>query len=964
MTAVDAAAAAATGSFRRQARLLRYAKPHWRGLAVLVATMVANIGLDLLRPWPLKLLVDNVLGDHRVPSLLRSLPGVDGRHGLLLWVVLGTLLIFLLGTVTHMIYTYASLRLGQRMTWSLAADLFAHLQRLSVLFHTRRPVGDLLSRVTGDSWCVNTLVADALVPALRSLITLVAMFVVMWNLQPTLTLLALGVAPFFVIVIKVLGGPLKDRSREQLDLEGSMMSIVEQSLSAVPAVQAFSREEHEVRRFRSFADRTTIAYVRATVAGLWFELFAGLVTTLGTAAVIYVGADLALRGELTTGTIIVFISYLSSLYDPLDAITHTTQTVQGAAAEADRVSEILETEPAIRDRRHAREAKVTGPIRYEHVTFGYEPGRPVLQDVTLEATPGDVVAIVGATGAGKTTLMNLLLRFFDPWSGRITIDGVDLRDMRHRSLRRQIAMVLQDPFIFPLTIAENIAYGRPDASRAHVERAARAAGAHDFITRLPDGYDAVVGERGATLSGGEKQRLSIARAFLKDSPVLILDEPTASLDAHTEAALLQALDRLMAGRISFVIAHRLSTIRAATRILVLDHGRIAESGTHDELLEADGLYASLYRRQLDLADHDAARERRTPPSAGSLGARRSLRIAQLAPVAMPVRPGEGDSIEQLVALLTDELVRRGHDVTLYATGDSVTSARLRSVRRTGYHEDAELWDWQFSEMLHAALPFEHAADHDLIHAHDYHFALPFAGAVDVPLIETPHVESAPAVVEAYRRLPHVHVAAVSEHQRRALGGGANISVVQHGIDVEAFPFAARGGDYLLFLGRMLPNKGPLEAIRIAEAAGMPLVLAGRTVEGAELDLDPWLDGDRIRYVGHVDHGERNRLLAGAAALVFPAVYPEPFGLVLVEAMACGTPVVATATGAVREIVEDGVTGLTAPTWEGLVPLVARAAALDRGAVRREAERRYDFRRMVDDYEELYHRVLDSRAARR
>ena len=595
----------ATGSFRRQARLLRYAKPHWRGLLILIATMLANIALDLLRPWPIKLVVDNVLGDHAIPGVLKVLPGVDGKHGLLVWVAIGTILIFLLGTLTQMIYTYNSLLLGQRMTWSLATDLFAHLQRLSVLFHHRRPVGDLISRVTGDCWCVNTLVADALVPAFQALVTLVAMFVVMWNLQPTLTLLALGITPFFLIVIKVLGGPIKDRNREQRDLEGMMMNVVEQSLSAMPAVQAFTREEHEVRRFRAYADRTVVAYVRSTVAGLWFELFAGLVTTVGTAGVIYVGADLALKGELTTGTIIVFLSYLGSLYDPLDSITHTTQTVQGAAAEADRVSELLELEPDIQDRPHAREAKVTGPIRYDRVSFGYEPGREVLHEVDFVAEPGETIAIVGPTGAGKTTMMNLLVRFFDPTSGRITIDGVDLRDMRHQSLRRQVAMVLQDPFIFPVTIADNIAYGRPDAARADIERAARAANAHDFVSRLPEGYDTLIGERGATLSGGEKQRLSIARAFLKDAPVLVLDEPTSALDARTEGALLDALERLMEGRISFVIAHRLSTIRRASRILVVDGGRIVEHGTHAELLANHGLYASLYNRQMDIADHDA-----------------------------------------------------------------------------------------------------------------------------------------------------------------------------------------------------------------------------------------------------------------------------------------------------------------------------------------------------------------------
>ncbi len=606
MSAAAIEPAPGIASWRRQLRLLRYAKPHWKGLAVLIATMLVNIGLDLLRPWPLKLVIDNVLGDEPIPGVLKALPGVDGPHGLLLWVAIATILIFLLGTATQMAYTYCSLLVGQRMTFSLATDLFAHLQRLSVLFHTRRQVGDLIARVTGDSWCVNTMVTDAIVPAVQALVTLIAMFAVMWQLQPTLTLLALGVAPFFIIVIKVLGGPIKDRSREQRDLEGSMMSVVEQSLSSVPAIQAFTREAHEVRRFRSYADRTVVAYVRATVAGLWFELFAGLITTIGTAGVIYVGADLALRGELTPGTIIVFLSYLSSLYEPLDSITQTAPTIQAAAAEADRVSEILETEPAITDRRGAKDAKVTGPIRFDSVTFGYEPGRPVLHDISFEARPGDTVAIVGPTGAGKTTMMNLLIRFFDPWEGAVTIDGVDVRDVRHESLRRQIGMVLQDPFIFPVTVAENIAYGRPDASGADIEAAAKAANADVFIGRLPAGYDTVVGERGATLSGGEKQRLSIARAFLKDAPVLVLDEPTSALDARTEGALLEALERLMRDRISFVVAHRLSTIRAATRILVLDEGRIVESGSHEELLETGGLYSALYRRQMDLADHDGS----------------------------------------------------------------------------------------------------------------------------------------------------------------------------------------------------------------------------------------------------------------------------------------------------------------------------------------------------------------------
>jgi ATP-binding cassette subfamily B protein len=597
----------APSSLRRQMQLLAYARPQWRGLLVVLASMLANVAFELLKPWPLKLVIDNVLGGQATPGALTLLPGAEQPRGLLVWVTIGTVLIFLLYTATHMIYTYSSLQLGQRMTYRLAGDLFSHLQRMSLMFHRRRTVGDMLARVTGDSYCVSTLVSDAYVPALQAVVTLVAMFVVMFSLQPTLTVLALGIAPFFVVVIKRLGPAIKQRTREQRDLEGSMMAVVEQTLGAMPAVQAYTREEVEERRFRGYADRTIVAYVRATLAGLWFELFAGLVTTVGTAAVIYVGADLALRGELTAGTIIVFISYLSSLYDPLDSITHTAQTVQTASAEADRVMEILETDPELDDKPGARPARVRQSIRYEHVTFGYGRGTPVLRDVSLEARPGDVVAIVGPTGAGKTTLINLLVRFDDPWEGRVLMDGRDLRDLRLRSVRQQVALVLQDPFLFPISVAENIRYGRPGASDEDVVAAARAANAEEFIRDMPEGYDTVIGEKGATLSGGEKQRISIARAFLKDAPVLVLDEPTSSLDARTEAMLLDAMERLMAGRITFIIAHRLSTIRQATTILAMEHGRIVERGTHHELLEAGGLYAELHRQQMELRqDRDQA----------------------------------------------------------------------------------------------------------------------------------------------------------------------------------------------------------------------------------------------------------------------------------------------------------------------------------------------------------------------
>jgi ATP-binding cassette subfamily B protein/subfamily B ATP-binding cassette protein MsbA len=397
---------------------------------------------------------------------------------------------------------------------------------------------------------------------------------------------------------------MKVHSREMRDSEGRVSAVVEQTLSAMPAVQAFTRERYQEKSFQAHAEQTVSAYVRATFAGMWFQLFTGLATTLGTAAVIYVGGTLALEGRITAGTVVVFVSYLAFLYSPIEELSHTAQTVQNAAAETDRVMEIIEIEPAVADRPGAREGELAGPVRYEGVTFGYEPGRPVLHEISLEAKPGEVLAIVGPTGAGKTTLVSLLVRFFDPWQGRVTIGGTDIRDYSLQSLRSQVALVLQDPFLFPISVAENIALGRPDAPRAEVIAAAEAASAHSFLEQLPDGYDTIVGERGATLSGGEKQRLAIARAFLKDAPILILDEPTAALDARTEGLLLAALERLMAGRITLVIAHRLSTIRGADEIAVLDGGRVIEHGPHAELMRADGLYASLYRQQMQLAEHD------------------------------------------------------------------------------------------------------------------------------------------------------------------------------------------------------------------------------------------------------------------------------------------------------------------------------------------------------------------------
>jgi ATP-binding cassette, subfamily B, bacterial len=590
----------------RHLRLLRYMRPHWRQVVVLFLMLGVDILVDLARPWPLKILVDNVLGAKPPTPALEALPGPADPRGLLVWVAVGTVIVFIVGMLVSVVQNLANVSLNQRMEFRLGADLFLHLQKLSILWHHRRPLGDTIARVTGDSSCVATMVTGALIPLVHSLILMVAMFVIMFSLQPTLTLLALCVVPFLAISIKLLSSPMLERNRRTRDLEGSMMSVVERTLTAIPVVQAFGRERYEHQRYRDYGDDLVRAYQRSTTIGMLFKFLTGLTTAIGTAVVLYVGALYAIEGKLSTGTILVFISYLGSLYGPLNSITYTGETWQYAAAQADRVQELFAIEPDVEDGPDARDIAIRGHVRYEDVTFGYTDERPVLKDVSLEARPGEVIAIVGPTGAGKTTLVNLLVRFFDPWSGRVTIDGHDLRDIKLEALRSQLALVLQDPFIFPYSIAENIAYGRPDATREEIEAAARAANADAFIRRLPEGYDTVVGERGATLSGGEKQRLSIARAFLKDAPILVLDEPTSALDARTERMLLDALERLMEGRVTFIIAHRLSTIRHADQILVIQEGEIVESGSHAALMKVrDGVYAGLYRQQIEIADHDA-----------------------------------------------------------------------------------------------------------------------------------------------------------------------------------------------------------------------------------------------------------------------------------------------------------------------------------------------------------------------
>jgi ATP-binding cassette subfamily B protein/subfamily B ATP-binding cassette protein MsbA len=584
---------------------LGYALRRKTGLAGLAGALLAKIWLDVLKPWPMKLLVDHVLKNEpmspAVAGVFARLPGTGTPEELLAWCVGGTVVLFLLAWSAGLAASFAGLVVGQRMTYDLAGDLFAHLQRLSLRFHGRRPVGDTVRRVTTDCGCVAAIVKDCLLPVLSALVALALMFVILWRLDAMLTLLALSVVPGMALVFHRYAGPMMQRSYEQQEVEGRVYDVVEQTLSAIPVVQAFAREEEADRRFLASTDATLDAVLATTGVQLRFKVLMGLMTALGTAAILWIGTSHALDGALSVGSILVFLAYIGSLYAPLETLMYTSATLRGAAGSARRVREILAVEPEVADSLGAVALpRARGDVRLEGVTFGYEPGRPVLRGVSLEATSGQAIAIVGFTGAGKTTLVSLVPRFFDPWEGRVTIDGRDVREVQLRSLREQVAVVLQEPLLFPISVAENIAYGRPGATKGEIEAAARAANAHAFIERLPRGYDTVVGQRGATLSGGERQRLSIARALLKDAPILILDEPTSALDAETEGLLLEALKRLMKGRTTLLIAHRLSTIRHADQIVVLDEGQVVETGTHDELLAREGLYAHLHGIQFGL----------------------------------------------------------------------------------------------------------------------------------------------------------------------------------------------------------------------------------------------------------------------------------------------------------------------------------------------------------------------------
>ena len=583
-------------------RVSSYIWPH-RGRMLWALAQVCLIStLELLKPWPLKLIIDSVLGGAPLPWGFA--PDL-GTGALLLGACAALVVIYAALGAANVLVNVTTIRIGQRMVRDLRSDLYAHLHRLSMAFHSRAQAGDLLYRVTADTFALQSLTMNCLFPAASALILLVGMSVVMVQVDAELTVLALGVCPLLLLAIGRLNRQISAAAGEMRERESEVLGVVQRAMGAMRVIQAFTREEDEHRRFMTASERSLAAGLRLYTLQTFYSGVVNLVIALGTAAVVWVGARHVLDSTLTVGSLVVFISYLAALYGPINNMFQVYGLAQSARVGVRRVLDVLDVERDLPDGHRVFPAEgARGEVVWEDVDFQYGPGGGLIHNVSLRVAPGQRVAVVGPTGAGKSSLLSLLPRFYDPTRGRVLMDGRDVREYRLASLRRQIAMVLQPPLLFPVSLRENIAFGRPDARMEEIIAAAKAARIHEMITRLPRGYDTSVAEQGVTLSEGEKQRLTIARAILRDSPILILDEPTSALDPETEALVMVALERLQAGRTTFIIAHRLSTVRTADLIVVVKEGRIVEEGTLADLVTLRGAFAAMYggpetRRQED-----------------------------------------------------------------------------------------------------------------------------------------------------------------------------------------------------------------------------------------------------------------------------------------------------------------------------------------------------------------------------
>ncbi|MBI5584539.1 MAG: ABC transporter ATP-binding protein [Deltaproteobacteria bacterium] len=577
--------------------ILPYVRIYWKWFLLAYLSLLATVGLNLLKPWPLKLVIDNVLLSKPLPAGIGFLDTLTGRDKLLLLAFLcgGVVLIFFFEGLFAFARKYFMSSAGESTASAIRQQVFEHLQQLG---HDTGHAGDLIVRLTSDIKSLNLLLTRYIQTLISFLFTFGGIVVTMYVMDRQLTFLALVVVPPLYLLSFHFTARVETLSRKKREKESEVASLVQETVTSKDVIQAFAREDQEKKHFAREAGESLKATLESMKVSKGYSRAVQLITAIGTALVIYVGARRALGGHVTPGDLIVFIAYLRDLYKPVEGLSELILDFTGALISGERVAEILETKVQVRDAPDATPAPpFRGEVLFEKVTFGYEPGRPILQDLSFVTKPGETVALIGSSGTGKSTVVNLFIRFFDPWAGRILIDGQDIRRYTVRSLREQISVVLQEPLLLRRTVRENIAYGKPEASLEEIREAARAAQAHDFILRLPDGYDTFLREQGANLSGGQRQRIALARAILKNAPIFVFDEPVTGLDAETEARFNQTLNRLMQGKTNFIIAHRFSTIVKSHLILLIEEGRVAEQGTHEELLGKSERYRQLYELQ-------------------------------------------------------------------------------------------------------------------------------------------------------------------------------------------------------------------------------------------------------------------------------------------------------------------------------------------------------------------------------
>jgi ATP-binding cassette subfamily B protein/subfamily B ATP-binding cassette protein MsbA len=568
-------------------RVLRYYQPFWGKTIIGLFLSLVGIGLNLLKPWPFKIIVDDFLR-----------PTPDARGDWSTWVPLLCLTLVVIQVIwgiINWITNYLFVKIGLQALLKLRTDLYAHLQRLSLKFHDARRSADSSFRVAYDSQSIQTIYNKGFTNIFASVIALIGTFIVMLRLDWVLTLLSLAIVPLIVGAIYFFARRIRSESTSIQEHESAVLAQAQEGLSSIRMVHAFGREDFEVMQFHQQAQQSLQANLRLTLTNVNSALVISTLMVIGTAAMYYVGTLHVLAGTLSLGSLLVFSAYLLMLYQPLESLTYTAWAMEGATAGAKRCFEILDSQDDVRDSPNAVDiSSAKGAIELRSVDFGYAESRIVLRDINLSIAPNQIVGLVGGTGAGKSTLLSLVPRFYDPTTGSVMLDGRDVHEITKKSLRAQIAIVLQDTLLFSTTVRENIAYGRPDATEEEIVEAARRAQADEFIRQMPQGYSNLVGERGGHLSVGQRQRIGIARAFLKNAPILLLDEPTSALDPSTEAAIMETIKELMRGRTTLIATHRLATIHNLDQIIVLEHGRIIEQGRGPELLIRGGVYAKLY----------------------------------------------------------------------------------------------------------------------------------------------------------------------------------------------------------------------------------------------------------------------------------------------------------------------------------------------------------------------------------